>query len=198
MAPVSAQSIGPSLITANSSIVAVLPIGASLAISFIDLNGTILAPVPVVLETDLHAVQQELQAKITRLELLFQSYNSSLWNAVAAANMHINKSIPDSPISVNSSCICAMAAPHNESGFNAKLHYGALGDGRADDTIAIQSAITAAAAVGGTVYLPAGMYYTTDTLNVSGGVLLYGDGLGSSPTTISMKGTVIQYRGLGY
>ncbi|MDL9978735.1 glycosyl hydrolase family 28-related protein [Microbacterium sp. ASV49] len=47
--------------------------------------------------------------------------------------------------------------------------FGAKGNGTADDTTAIQSAINAAqAAGGGTVYLPSGTYKTTATLIVTG------------------------------
>ena len=53
--------------------------------------------------------------------------------------------------------------------------YGAVGDGMADDTSAIQSALNAAGANGGgIVYLPAGKYKITGTLDVPGGVELRG------------------------
>ena len=59
--------------------------------------------------------------------------------------------------------------------------YGAVGDGSADDTVAIQAAITAAALSGGrrgVVYLPAGRYKTTAVLTVPGslGFTMQGDG----------------------
>lgn len=50
--------------------------------------------------------------------------------------------------------------------FNVK-DYGAVGDGIADDTIAIQNAINAALN-GGTLYFPHGTYITTQPLNLSG------------------------------
>ncbi|HLX68525.1 MAG TPA: glycosyl hydrolase family 28-related protein, partial [Verrucomicrobiae bacterium] len=53
--------------------------------------------------------------------------------------------------------------------------YGAYGDGVHDDTAAIQSALSAAGANGGgIVYLPAGKYNLTDTIDVPGGVELRG------------------------
>ncbi len=53
--------------------------------------------------------------------------------------------------------------------------WGANGDGVSDDTAAIQSALTAAGgAGGGIVYLPAGKYTLTSTLDVPGGVELRG------------------------
>ncbi len=53
--------------------------------------------------------------------------------------------------------------------------WGAVGNGVADDTSAIQSALNAAAMNGGgIVYLPAGKYKTTDTLIIPGGVELRG------------------------
>lgn len=53
--------------------------------------------------------------------------------------------------------------------------YGATGNGVADDTVAIQSALAAAGANGGgIVYLPAGQYHVTNTLDVPSGVELRG------------------------
>lgn len=83
---------------------------------------------------------------------------------------------------------------------NAKT-YGAVGDGTADDTAAIQSAITAALATrSGTaaVYLPAGKYNISATLNCSSatssngggkGVFLVGDG--RQATRIAKTGNFI-------
>ena len=53
--------------------------------------------------------------------------------------------------------------------------WGAVGDGVADDTAAIQSALNAAGSNGGgIVYLPAGKYKLTGTLDVPGGVEMRG------------------------
>lgn len=53
--------------------------------------------------------------------------------------------------------------------------WNAVGDGIADDTVAIQSALNAASANGGgVVYVPAGKYKLTGTLDVPGGVELRG------------------------
>ena len=53
--------------------------------------------------------------------------------------------------------------------------YGAVGDGTNDDTSAIQSALAAAGSNGGgIVYLPAGKYHLTNTLDVPSGVELRG------------------------
>lgn len=55
--------------------------------------------------------------------------------------------------------------------------YGAEGDGTADDTQAIQSAINDAQAAGnGVVYLPPGLYYITDRLNITASVTIQGAG----------------------
>ena len=58
------------------------------------------------------------------------------------------------------------------------LLYGAKGDGVADDTVAINTAIAAAVAdqAGGTVFLPAGTYKTTSVLVLPAGVTLLGSG----------------------
>lgn len=77
--------------------------------------------------------------------------------------------------------------------------FGAVGDGVADDTVAIQAAITYAATrslVGGTVYLPPGSYKTTSTIYTYGAggvgqVALVGDGIFSTRFVPSGDFTVI-------
>lgn len=55
------------------------------------------------------------------------------------------------------------------------MDYGAAGDNTADDTVAWQSALTAAGAVGGQVYAPSKVYKTTAQLNVPAGVSIRTD-----------------------
>jgi hypothetical protein len=57
--------------------------------------------------------------------------------------------------------------------------YGAAGDGKADDTKAIQSAIDACPA-GQVVYVPEGIYRITDTIRILKGIVLRGAGPGKS------------------
>jgi hypothetical protein len=54
--------------------------------------------------------------------------------------------------------------------YDAKVNYGAVGDGVADDTAAIQNCINAARVAGGgkIAYIPAGTYKITSTLSVTG------------------------------
>lgn len=59
-------------------------------------------------------------------------------------------------------------------------NYGAVGDDTHNDTTAIQAAITALAAGGGTVYLPAGTYKLTDALTLRSNLTLLGAGDGAS------------------
>lgn len=58
--------------------------------------------------------------------------------------------------------------------------FGAKGDGSSDDTTSLQSAINSAAAVGGRVFFPNGMYKITAALNLpfstSAGMVLAGEG----------------------
>jgi pectate lyase-like protein len=60
--------------------------------------------------------------------------------------------------------------------------YGAVGNGTADDTTAIQAAINALGSSGGTVRLPAGTYKITDAITLRSGLTLVGDS--DSATTI--------------
>jgi len=92
------------------------------------------------------------------------------------------------------------------SRFNVKL-YGAVGDGTTDDTAAINAALAAAYAKsqgtlvlpydnirtgGATVFLPAGKYKTTSTLNLYDGVTLEGAGRFSTIITSSYNGPIIR------
>lgn len=58
-------------------------------------------------------------------------------------------------------------------------HYGAIGDGTTNDTAAIQSAISAAAAGGGMVFFPPGLYMV-HRLTGASSVVLQGSGAGNS------------------
>lgn len=63
--------------------------------------------------------------------------------------------------------------------------FGAVGDGMADDTAAIQTAITASK----NVFLPAGTYKITSPLYMTNGARLIGDGVGA--TTINKTTTTV-------
>jgi hypothetical protein len=73
--------------------------------------------------------------------------------------------------------------------FNVK-DFGAVGNGTADDTTAIQAAINAAGINGGTVFFPAGTYKTTSTLSLPSLVSLRG--IANAPST---GGSTIKFTG---
>jgi len=58
--------------------------------------------------------------------------------------------------------------------------FNAVGDGIADDTVAIQLAITTAVANEGVVVFPTGTYKITDTLNITGTCVIVTDGASTS------------------
>ena len=85
----------------------------------------------------------------------------------------------------------------NGAYFNV-LDYGAVGDGTTDSTAAFQAAIEAAQGTAKPVYVPAGIYKITDTLDVYNGTQILGDTNFSYPqgygrpvnaTTISFEPT---------
>jgi len=112
-----------------------------------------------------------------------------------------------------------IAKSENSGVFNVK-DFGATGDGAANDTAAIQAAITAASVSGGTVYLPNGTYLVSSTLTITsnnveiegqskGGVIItrsgdYGhtfdfhgnSGTGAALTDCSIKSMTIKSTGL--
>lgn len=86
--------------------------------------------------------------------------------------------------------------------------FGAVGDGVADDTAAIQAALNACIAKGGQVLFPSGKYRTTATLSadrsaitqdptqgVLTGVTLRGYGAGASQIVADHNGAALDYRG---
>jgi hypothetical protein len=80
------------------------------------------------------------------------------------------------------------------------LDYGAVGDGVNDDTAPIQAAIDAAPPEGGVVYLPSGVYKTTDTLiwPIRKHLTLAGAGSsGSGDGATQVPATAIIYTGSG-
>eukprot|EP00040_Diaphanoeca_grandis_P033313 m.203848 g.203848 ORF g.203848 m.203848 type:complete len:750 (-) comp32866_c0_seq2:136-2385(-) len=85
------------------------------------------------------------------------------------------------------------------SGFVAtSIVCGAVGDGKTDDTIALQRCIDLASVHGRRVVLPATgkPYKITGTLVVPSGVTLIGDGIGEDPRNINYQtGTILRYCG---
>jgi len=76
------------------------------------------------------------------------------------------------------------------SDFVSVKDFGAVGDGVVDDTAAIQAAITASA--GKQVYIPAGTYKVSSTINVSSSTYIYGDGLGITKLSATSAMTNLQ------
>jgi hypothetical protein len=82
--------------------------------------------------------------------------------------------------------------------------FGAVGDGVADDTVAIQAAITASK--GRRLLFPPGRYYTTSTITVPHPMILVGegsalndsDGTGASTILFAGTGPALQFGGAGY
>src|SRR5579871_2466181 len=89
--------------------------------------------------------------------------------------------------------IPTVMAPNNKTAFYNVMDYGATGNGVADDTQAIRSALAVASNGGGTVYMPAGTYYVTGTLTIPPGVELRGSFDDNHET--ASNGTVLEATG---
>lgn len=72
-------------------------------------------------------------------------------------------------------------------------HFGAKGDGIADDTAALLAAIAAIPESGGTVYLPAGVYKYTQTLTLEKGITICGEGDTEDETSVRRGSTLLKY-----
>lgn len=79
-----------------------------------------------------------------------------------------------------------IAAQQTLRGIYSVKAYGAVGDGTADDTTAVQAAITAA--VGGVVYLPPGTYKITSALTITNVNWVTVRGAGRDVSTIKQTG----------
>lgn len=66
------------------------------------------------------------------------------------------------------------------AGYATPQDYGAVGNGVADDTAAVQAAITALQVTGGTLFVPAGTYLLSSVLTCTGTVNVLGVGPGVS------------------
>jgi hypothetical protein len=78
---------------------------------------------------------------------------------------------------------------------NVRSH-GALGNGVADDTAAVNAAIAAVAGTGGEVFFPPGVYLVSSEIVVPGGVLLRGTGIDYSVVTgPPARGSIIRATG---
>ena len=75
---------------------------------------------------------------------------------------------------------------------NNVLDYGAVGDGVADDTAAIQAAMTDSLTSGKSVYFPSGSYLVTSTIIVTPNINVYGESSISSIVKTTMDAPIFQ------
>jgi hypothetical protein len=95
-------------------------------------------------------------------------------------------------------CFSTVVTPHKAFGAEwSVMDFGAVGDGVADDTAAIQATI-AAASNGGKVYLPAGTYKTTNTLYMDyANVSVVGAGAGATSIIYNGLSRMLSIRSVG-
>jgi hypothetical protein len=73
-----------------------------------------------------------------------------------------------------------------EGVYNAK-QFGAKGDGNSDDADAIQAAVDAATATGGTVFLPKGFYRLSRTINMTARALVRRCASSATAATLTLR-----------
>lgn len=81
---------------------------------------------------------------------------------------------------------------NRSSDFVSVKDFGAVGNGIADDTAAIQAAINYAQDNGKSLYLPANTYKTSSTLNITKRIHIFGDGMWQSQIIYTGASSAIQ------
>ena len=90
----------------------------------------------------------------------------------------------------------AETAKRIEGGFGLNVKdFGATGDSKTDDTDAFDAALSAAKITGAKVFVPAGIYRLTRTIEIGDGVSLIGEGSGSDPLQTPYNGSLLWYEG---
>ncbi|MBI4243693.1 MAG: right-handed parallel beta-helix repeat-containing protein [Planctomycetes bacterium] len=80
--------------------------------------------------------------------------------------------------------------------------FGAVGDGEADDTLAIQGAINALPSAGGILFIPTGIYKITSELYIveKRAIIIRGEGANETiqyPPMITAEGSILKWAGMG-
>lgn len=76
--------------------------------------------------------------------------------------------------------------------------FGAVGNDEQDDSDAFQTAIDSASQKGGKLCIPTGVYHISKTLILPNGVILEGEGMGSTPLETPYNGSVLRFDGSGW
>jgi hypothetical protein len=144
-----------------------------------------------ILITDALGVTKHLVVNSTRIagELVTMTgtnFSLSVLTIVAAFNMLASSLGPEGQYSADAT---AYARDYKDAVRTAicPQDYGAVGDGLADDTDALQEAIDSAVALGIPLHLAAGTYKVTDGLVVNGLLDIFGDGRGRSAITAASE-----------
>lgn len=155
----------------------------------------------LIVESNTFAVDKpdiRLGSAVSSAAVVGNSYAAGTPNVsnVSTGDIKINTSAWGDPPAKPPTAALALSTfrkPATSSLFNVKsAPYSAVGDGVTDDTAAFQSALNAAAAAGGgTVYVPAGRYNIASHLSIGAGVELRGASDGAHHYGTNPRGTVL-------
>lgn len=131
-------------------------------------------------KSTLNDLFSEITKNITDLSLGFGNGATATVSAAGKGKLRYNNSQTRFEASVNGGAYAPLITNHVPEVNNVVLDFGAIGDGVADDTAAVQAAFDDSNTSGRSVYFPAGTYLCNPTIDGYNSIHVYGEGPGRS------------------
>ncbi|MEM6724260.1 MAG: glycosyl hydrolase family 28-related protein [Bacteroidota bacterium] len=134
------------------------------------------------------------------------SFDVIAWNQETYARMDIDhqggtnfRHIGTSEITPVPTALYAKTAESVKNSFGLNVQcFGAFGNGVDDDFLAFQEAVDSASIKGHKLFVPAGTYKLTQTVEVPAGVQIIGETMGSDPLQTPNNGSLIAFEGMDF